>query len=289
MTLTRSRATVAVLIAALLFGTSATARQLADVQVSAPAIAALRLAVGAVGLMVVALMRTRAQVLALLRRPAIWIMGAAVAGYQAFFFAGTDRTGVAIGTLVSLALAPFAAGLLAWRLGAGRPSATWAVSTAIAVLGVGLLTGTGDVRDGLGIAAALGAGASYAVYTVLGARLIQAGAHSHAVLAVAFALGAVMASPWLLDQAEAMTEPRVWLLGLWLGLMATSVAYLLFGIGLRVLPAGTVASLNLAEPVMATLLGVAVLGESLGFWAAVGCAIIMVGLVVVARDRGEAP
>lgn len=286
MTLTRRRAMLAVLAAAVLFGTSATARALADVDVSATGVAALRLAVGATGLMVLVVLQRRAHLRGLMMRRTIWIMGAAVAGYQAFFFLGTDRTGVAMGTLISLALAPFAAGLLAWRLGAGRPSARWAVSTVIAVVGLSLLTGFGNVTDGVGVLAAVGAGACYAVYTVLGARVIQSGLDSTAVLAVAFAIGAVLVSPWLIRESGAMTDPATWALALWLGLAATTAAYVLFGRGLRVLPASTVATLNLAEPAMATVLGVVILQETLGLWGALGCAVIILALVLIARDPG---
>lgn len=286
MTLTRSRAMLAVLAAAVLFGTSATARALADVDVSATAVAALRLIVGATGLMTIVLLQRRAHLRGLVTRPTIWIMGAAVAGYQAFFFLGTDRTGVAMGTLISLALAPFAAGLLAWRVGAGRPSARWALSTVIAIAGLSLLTGFSDVTDGVGVLSAVGAGACYAVYTVLGARLIQTGLDSTAVLAIAFAIGALLVSPWLFRESGALSDPATWALALWLGLAATTVAYVLFGLGLRVLPASTVATLNLAEPAMATVLGVVILGEALGLWGALGCAVIVLALVLVAREPG---
>ena len=53
----------------------------------------------------------------------------AVAGYQALFFMGTARTGVAVGTLISLAIAPFLAGVLGWLLREGAPGWVWAVST----------------------------------------------------------------------------------------------------------------------------------------------------------------
>lgn len=287
MTLTRSRAILAVLAAAALFGTSATARALTDVDASATAVAALRLAVGAGGLLVIARVQRTGGIRALLAQPSVWLMGAAVAGYQALFFLGTDRTGVAMGTLISLALAPFAAGLLAWRLGARRPSAQWAMSTLIAVLGLALLTGSGGITDGLGVIAALGAGACYAVYTVLGVRIIQSGADSTAVLAAAFTLGALLVSPWLVRESSVLGDPATWFLALWLGLAATTLAYVLFGFGLRVLPAGTVATLNLAEPAMATMLGVVILNESLGLWGALGCGIIVMALVLVARDPGE--
>ena len=102
------RGAVAVLLAAALFGTSATSLALLTPGAPGPSVAAMRLLVGALGLVVVVLARGGgADLSALWKRPATWLMGAAVAGYQAFFFMGTARAGVAVGTLISLAAAPF--------------------------------------------------------------------------------------------------------------------------------------------------------------------------------------
>ena len=61
--------------------------------------------------------------------------------------------------------------------------------------------------------------------------------------------------------------------------------------GLRILPAGPVATLVLAEPVVATVLGVVVLGERLGPAGWVGCLLVLAGLalqgVVSGSARGE--
>ena len=61
------------------------------------------------------------------------------------------------------------------------------------------------------------------------------------------------------------------------------VAYVLFGRGLRVLPAGPVATLFLAEPLVATILGVVVLGETLAPAAIAGALLVVIGLVAQAR------
>ena len=53
-------------------------------------------------------------------------------------------------------------------------------------------------------------------------------------------------------------------MALWLGAVPTALAYILFASGLRHLPANEVATLTLAEPVTAALLGAVVLGERPG-------------------------
>jgi DME family drug/metabolite transporter len=269
-----------VLAAALLFSTSGTSKALLAGDAWPPSVAAVRLLVGAAGM--VALI-TRGGKLSdvgrLLRQPVVWIMGAAVAGYQAFFFIGVQETGVATGTLVALGMAPLIAGGLGWLLREGSPGWTWALATAVALVGLALLT-TGRQAVPLGVLAALLAAVSYAGYTVLGARLARDGQDSSAVLTAAFVLGAGLTAPLLMG-AGWVAGPEGLLLAFWLGLMATSVAYLLFGLGLPVLQPGHIATLTLLEPVGATLLGVVVLGERLSVSGWMGCMLILAALAVL--------
>jgi DME family drug/metabolite transporter len=63
------------------------------------------------------------------------------------------------------------------------------------------------------------------------------------------------------------------------------LAYILFASGLRHLPANEVATLTLAEPVTAALLGAIVLGERPGVTAVAGIVVILAGLAVLAAPR----
>lgn len=286
----RRGAAAAVLGSAALFGTSGTARALLQPAAPAPGAAAARLIVGAAGLVAWA-SRTaegREALLRLWRMPIIWAMGLTVAAYQVFFFLSMSRTGVAVGTLASLALTPFMAGILGWIMREGAPGYVWLVSTTLAIVGVTLLTvGAGDGRDVLGIVFGLLAGASYAFYTVFGVRFARQGEQPTHVLAASFAVsGAVLVPVFLLSGTWWMSWSSI-LLILWLGLATTTLAYILFGMGLRFLQPGHIATLNLAEPVFATLLGVFVLGEVLGPLGVVGCALVIVGLGVLGIAEGR--
>lgn len=288
---TRTVGVVSVLGAATLFGTSAAAVTLVGPEATAPVIAAGRLIVGALGLIVIVVLTLpgRQALLRLWRRPVLWLMGIAAASYQSLFFLGVARTGVAVGTLASLALAPFLAGVLGWWLKEGAPGVIWAVSTLLAVTGMALLTlGDGQARDLVGIVAAMGAGASYAVFTVLGVRLAREGESATHVLAAAFSLASVVTIPVFISAGLWWWNPQGIVLLVWLGFAATTLAYLLFGIGLRTLQPGHIATLNLAEPVVATLLGVAVLGEILGVRGWIGCGLIVIALAILGiSDRGR--
>ena len=288
------RAVLEVLASASLFGTTGTSASFAPATASTTAIGAARLVVGGIGLFVALpfLGGVRAQVLRLLRTPVGSVAAFSTALYQVTFFAAVARTGVAIGTLVAIGSGPVLAGLISWVLLGERPTAAWWASTAICIAGLGLLgaEGIGNADGDLaGIALALGAGASFAAYTVSAKRLMVRGAASAEAMATAFGGGAVLSLPVLILAGAAwLAEPRGASVVLWLGLATVSFAYVLFGRGLRALPAGPVATLVLAEPLVATILGVIVLDEPLAATSWIGAALVAIGLcleAVIASSR----
>ena len=268
--------------AAVLFGTTGTSRQLLVPDAPGTGVAAMRLLVGSAGLVVFVVWRGRwSELLRLWRRPVVWVMGIAVAGYQAFFFIGTQRTGVAIAALIALGSAPFLAGILGWILREGAPGWLWAASTAIAVVGLALLV-SGDLATGdpIGMLSAFGAGACYAVYTVLGVRLAREGFSGSDVLAASFSVGALALVPAAVTSTWWLSVPGV-LDVLWLGLVTTTIGYLLFGLGLAVLQPGHIATLTLLEPAVATVLGVVVLHEPISVLGWIGCLLVVSALALL--------
>lgn len=280
-----------VLLAAVCFGTTGTAQALGPAEASPLSVGALRLLLG--GALLVALAHLGGHPIGFRGftglRPRVAVVAGAigVAAYQPLFFAGVRGTGVAVGTLVALGSAPVLTGALAMALGI-RPTRRWAAATVLAVAGVACLAlagGRGDVRLG-GVLAALGAGASYAVYTLAAKRLLDGLHPADTVMAVLFAGGAVLLLPLLVivDLGWVATGPGL-LTVVWLGVVPTALAYWLFARGLRRLPAAEVATLTLAEPVTAALLGVAVLGEPVPIGLVLGGALVVASLVVLTGAR----
>jgi DME family drug/metabolite transporter len=70
-----------------------------------------------------------------------------------------------------------------------------------------------------------------------------------------------------------------------LGIVTVAVAYLLYGYGLRSIPASMAATLTLAEPVTAALAGVVVLDEHLTAAGWIGAALVAAGLVLTGVRR----
>jgi DME family drug/metabolite transporter len=290
-------AVAAVLAAAVLFGTTGTAQALGPDGTTPLGVGAVRLAVGGLALLLVLPLvgRSSRAAAALWRTPVGLLAGVCTALYQVCFFAAVDSAGVALGTLVTIGSGPVFAGLLGAVLLRERVEASWLVATGTCVGGLALLSLSGGADGAAGPAGlllALASGAAYAAYTVAAKRLIGGGRPAAEVMASAFALGGVLLLPLLATQPLAwLSTPSGWVLAAYLGLVTTTAAYLLFGRGLAVLAAGPVTTLVLAEPLVATALGVGLLDERLPSLGVVGAALVLAGLALqgVASTRRRTP
>jgi len=280
---TRSSALVGpvlVMTGAAMFGTVGTARALGPDAPALP-VAFARLGLAALVLAAYALLVSRGAGTArraALGSRAVWGAAAGQAAFQLCFLTAVTRVGVATGTLIAIGATPMLAGLLTRNV-----SRAWAAATAVGVAGLVLLVGGGDVRDAAGVAIALGASLSYAVYIITGRLIAASGIDLDVALAVIFGLAAVMLAPALI------TGPWQWLgswqgvaLVSWLALVPTVLAYHCFNRGLRNTAAAPAATLGLTEPVVATVLGLLVLGERLTAAAAVGAVLVLGAVLLLA-------
>jgi drug/metabolite transporter, DME family len=106
-----------------------------------------------------------------------------------------------------------------------------------------------------------------------------------------FGTGALLLLPvFALVPAGGLLQPGGAALALYLGAIPTALAYLLFARGLERIGAGETATLTLAEPLTASILGVVALGERPSAAAAAGAALVLSGLAVLALwpTRGAA-
>ncbi len=277
----------AVLGAAVLFGSTGTAQALGPADTTPLGVGAVRILVGAAALWLLTGRRPDGR--GARSRAVDLVIGAVgVAVYQPGFFVGTERSGVALGTIVALGSAPVFAGLLQW-IGLGRrPSPVWAAATATMVTGGVVLVlgrGGGAVFSVIGTIGSLGAGLGYALFAVTTKRLIDRGMDSTEALAWQFSLGALLLVPLLATQPLAwLGTPSGLVLAAHLGLLATGVAYLLYGWGLRSLTTSTAVTLTLVEPVTAAVAAVAVLDEELHWSGWVGVGVVVGGLALAGRD-----
>ncbi len=288
MTATPARSgTLFVLLAAALWGTTGTAQALAPAGFDPMVIGALRLLVGGVALLGLALYRKELGRLREWNWRPVLLAAAFTASYQLCFFAAVAKTGVAVGTIVGIGSSPIAGGLLGLIFRGEKPGRRWLLATVLAILGCSLLgLSGGDVAvDPLGILLAIGAGISYAAYALMIKGLLEK--HSpNAVMALVVCSGALMLSPLLVNcDLDWLLQPRAIGVVLHLGLATMALSYWLFARGLMHVPVATAVTLSLAEPMTAATLGLLVLGEQLDAQAFFGIALIFSGLAVLTLRR----
>lgn len=220
------------------------------------------------------------------RLPWRWLLlaGACMAAYNLTFFAGVKGSSVAVGTAVALGSGPIFAGLLQIALWRRLPTRRWWCGTLIAVAGgcLMLLGGAAASRVApAGLALCLGAGLSYAVYAMASKHI---GTTTAAPVATArvFSLAALISLPFaFFASGWPVTDARGWGLVVYLGVVATGVAYLLFTHALERVALPTAVSMTLIEPLTAFCLAIAVVGERPPAAAFAGLALVLVGLAVV--------
>lgn len=225
---------------------------------------------------------------AALRRaaPRALLAGAAIAGFNLFYFEGVKACGVGIGAAAIIGSAPIWTGLLLALFLKQRPSALWAAGVAAAVAGGTLMLTGGELALAVpvsGLLVCLSAGLCYAVYTCVSKALIEHVTPLEAT-GMTFATALLIAAPaaWALSGAPVLTASDI-AAGLWLGVVATGAAYLLFTTGLKRISAGTGTALTLLEPVTAFVLSVSLVGEPLTAAKGAGLIVILFGLAFVLR------
>ncbi|TYC02983.1 EamA family transporter [Micromonospora sp. WP24] len=229
----------------------------------------LRLAISAVLLLVVCRPRLRGH------DRADWVVagtfGLTLAAMNSIFYQAIER--IPLGPAVTLEVL----GPLALSVFTARRAASWACA-GLGLAGVALLGQGGFARlDPLGAALALVAGATWAAYIVLSARV---GARFRGAdgLAVALVVAAVLTLPaGLATAGRVLLDPSVLALGVVLAALASGLPYTLELVALRRLPTATFAVLMSLGPAVAALAGYLVLGQRL-----TALEVVAIGLVIAA-------
>lgn len=210
------------------------------------------------------------------------LVAAGLAAYQLAYFAAVTAAGVSIATLVALGLAPLLVAVGAAVLGHGRPDGATGLALAVALVGLVLLVGVSAGGDAgtavvLGAFLATGSALGYAVVTLAGPG-VPAGVP---VTLAGFAGGALLLTPAVAAVGlHVTTEPVALGLLVYLGVVPSALAYACFFTGIRSVPGAVAAIVTLLEPLTATALATAFLGERLAPAALAG------GLLVLAAVAG---
>jgi len=222
-----------------------------------------------------------AVILAILWRPEVrgrsreeWLLvvafGVCLAGMNYAFYEALDR--IPLGVAVTF---EFVGPLGVAVFGSRRPlDLVWVV---LAGAGILLLADPGGGFDGLGVGLALLAGAFWAAYILVSARMGRTIPGQSGLALAMVVAGALVLPAGIAEGGAELLDPAVLAVGLGVAILSSAIPYSLEFEALRRLPAGVFGVLMSLEPAMAALAGFVVLGEVLD-----ARELTAIGLVVVA-------
>ena len=192
---------------------------------------------------------------------------------------------IALNPAITIAISSIA---LNERLGARR----W-LGVAVALLGVAIVVSKGDFTSlahgnvGIGEALMFGAVTSWALYTVLGRKVLGGltplAATNYAALWGTLLLG-LIAAPHFADLHPTQFDWRMITSLLYLGVFGTAVAFVWYYMSVKKVGASTTSIFNNLVPVFGVAISVLLLGEPLLVSMLVGGAVTIVGVMMVSRS-----
>lgn len=212
--------------------------------------------------------------------PIVIVMGAAFAAYQVTYFAAIPLVGVAAAVMINICSAPLIVALLSRLFLQEQITRVIGIVLVASVIGTLLLVGGSPEAKSpaqlvLGAALALGAGLSYSVVAIT-ARTLAPRYHPVQPIAIAFAIGSLLLLPVALARSFVVTYPPMgWLLLLHLGLVPTTLGYILYLWGLRSTTATVAAIVALLEPLISAIAAVVFLQEELSPTGALGGTVLL--------------
>lgn len=279
----------AITVSSLLWGTTGTAATFAP-EVGPLAIGAAALGLGGLLQALIAIPALRAARSGLRAHLGTVLVGAiAMAIYPLAFYSSMHHAGVAIGSVVSLASAPLASGVLERIIDKRSLSPWWMLAALLGIIGSTLLC-VSKLQDStaapttiLGILLGLLAGITYATYSWAVHRLMDSGIGRAASMGSVFGLGGALLMPVLvLTGAPLLSSPTAFTVATYMVLVPMFLGYLLFGFGLTRVSASTATTITLSEPAIATVLAVLVVGEELETLGWIGLGVIALVLAILA-------
>ena len=264
-------AILCVIAASVLWGTTGTASAFIP-DVSPLAVGAFSMGVGGVLLVLNAKNNLLSDRQKLLSKPSLLFIGSlCVAIYPLAFYSSMRLAGVAIGTVISIASAPFFTVVMERLISNKRVTSRWMVSFIFGVVGVIFLTlGKTQYLDIsaqannriLGVLLGLVAGLTYATYSWTARQMIENGVNSKSAMASMFGLSAILLLPsLLLTGGNLFLDAKHISVALYLAIAPMFFGYLLFGQALRVIEASKATLITLLEPIVATILAIIIIGE----------------------------
>ena len=223
--------------------------------------------------------------------PLLWMALTGIAAFSATFTLALVYGSASQGALIYAAL-PAAIAIAAVLFLGERPSRRRWLGIGLSIAGVSLLIGTGEAdtaspNPSIGAAWMIGAVIAWTSYTIVAKRL----AHADGIIVIAMVsvLGTAMLVPFAViewqGQPEFSPSASGWAGLLFLGIVASALAYIVYGYVLKELDASVVGTYTNLDPIVGVLIAVALYGESLQPGQIVGGLIAFAGMWLASGEE----
>lgn len=294
---TQAGGVMAILFAAVLWGTTGTAATFAP-EVSPLAIGAVAMGVGGLLQAAIAFKQILHHRAKLKQNWLLLLAGAlAVAIYPLAFYASMHFAGVTVGTVISIGTAPLFSALIEYALEGSKLSKRWMWGSALGIAGMLLLcmaknSGHADSTPSTNVlfGALLGllAGLTYALYSWTARQIMQQGIDSTTAMGATFGLGGLLLMPVLwVTGGPLVASWNNGAVGIYMALVPMFIGYVSFGYGLAHVPASMATTLTLLEPVVAAVLAVFIVGEKINAQGWLGIALVAVCLLIISKGDNK--
>lgn len=217
--------------------------------------------------------------------------------YPLAFYSSMHLAGITIGTVVSIGTAPLFTALLERFFDHKKLSIKWFICFVLGISGVILLSlgeshssiSSGQIKNEgqiLGIFLGALAGLTYALYSWIAKRLIDRGIDSKASMGLIFGIGSLFLLPTLFFTGGNLFDENIniYVVG-YMMLIPMFLGYVLFGYGLKTVPASKAITLTLFEPLVAAVLAIALVGEKLAPIGWIGMIFISLCLALLSKTK----
>lgn len=275
-----------IILSAVLWGTTGTSQVFLSDQMPPLVVATFRMLIGGSFLFILSFFDKTNKFKDLRNIKSIFISSICIAFYQPFFFLGVSRLSVALGTILAISSAPIFTGIINKILDI-KISKKWIIATIISIAGCIFIfyNKNNTSFDIFGVVCSLSAGLCYALF-VLNSKTAYKNNSRIKTNGMIFFFGAICLSPILFIYRNSYQISINEILPLFhLGVIATSLSYTLFAIGLKKTSSTKAITYTLAEPLTASLLGILLLKETYTINTLIGIFLIFCGLIINTTDQ----
>jgi Predicted permease, DMT superfamily len=286
---------LAVILASILWGTTGTAATFAP-SLSPLLVGAVAMGIGGILQCLLAFTQIVAQRHLLIKYYNLLILGAvAVAIYPLAFYTSMRWSGVTIGTVVSIGSAPILSVIIEYFNRDFRLTKQWLIGAILGLLGILLLSFSDNNTEYLvyehlimGIFLGIVAGLTYALYSWSARQLMLKGISTKSAMGATFGCGGLLLMPIIMVMGASLFDSFTHLaVAAYMATIPMFLGYLCYGFGLANIPASTATAITLLEPVIATILAILIVGESLSLIGWLGILLIIICLIFITLPKKE--